>query len=1610
MSNNDDQSKLKTGDTSDTELGEASDTEPGEASDTDPGQTSDMETGETSDTQRYRRIKSLEFAIEKNRWQGGTAGGADMSEEATGGLEEGEVEDSGDGAANNMSFATVRIRPKQMAFSGLGTRGVSISLELVDTQNYEYKSFGKYVIAWGDKMSSAMDIRSGVVTYTHKYNEVPNNRDITITIYTPPGGPYDVKWCKIDSDAYDLIAMLKFGSLILSPNSFEGCSNLEFLDETNAPRLSHSTRGMFKGAKKFNGDLRRWNVGEVTNMSNMFEGAEIFEGRGLAEWGVSKVKDMAYMFHNAYEFDGDLGSWGVGAVQNMASMFEDAHSFRGRRIGKWSVGSVVNMTKMFCQARRFTTDLSKWQPLSVESMDYMFYKAYSYTGKELAAPEFDEFNERDEKDEKNKKNKKNKKKREEVKLKWQTPRVQNMAHMFHGAHSFIGEIGTWETSAVTDMEHMFSGATSFNVDLSTWDVAKVKKMGGMFENALKFNSPLFSNTNKCRDMSAMFKHALSFKQEAINFETNLVENMKSMFEGAVEFAPIQMHWDTSSVTDMSAMFKNCCKFGGAAVAEWNTKSVTNMSETFFGATKFDSHLNWDTSKVTNMRAMFCGAISLRHLMVKPKMKKHSKNRKQATNKQTEKYQLLFSTSEVTNMSSMFEDAESLETITVPGWNTSRVEDMSSMFKNAKKFNEQSVSQWKVSNVTDMRSAFYGASEFNASLKDWAPSKLKFADAMFYKAQKFQYDINNWKIDEQASVENMHEDSTPYSIKPATVEKDRLLAVRHRPPANDYSRRFLAQLKAPTNSVNGTVRVYLHICSQGPGVSTMFIRDEFSHIFNTSTIREGTHVYDISEAKTEGVDFSKITLDISIPWAHEIRILSFHPSSSSSSSSSSSHLPQQSILDVANPPLIGGVSDERLPYYELLEIVQYGAVFLGERCFANCGELVKLPPTRLDGKFLPTNLSYMFKNAANLKDPPDWDTSRVTDMYGMFQGAKVLNSQALEFDTSLVTDMRHMFDGASSFDADITTWDTARVQYFNAMFYNTEKFSKDISGWSTASCREYVLDMFNRRSATSVYHVVQTHSPAMLPILPKRPSGKSNPSKGGGDHTVTTTNHDHIDEMLLRVADILKKEKEKVTSEDVSSLIQVVQGPAPGNFNTDAIQMNKEAKEGQRKYKNDIKKTALDIQEQEFKKGNNIGRGIAREMARARLLTEEGEGFSHKKDEAKKKKIKNQPQHSPAGILTDGEDTDEEKPFSLFAVFDAQSDEINQRLDQNSILHALVKRLQIKENWPTNDDTLNDTAVQDLWDTFPEDREDTTRTDLVDTDDEKTDTDEETTGGTDDEKTVGTDNQKTGDTNDGEAGGTYGTRLIDDAASGSDGGGSDGETWDYGATVDDVVFIDNNPNPADNNKLWSNPDAHVSFHRINARNAARAAARLQESAERQQESADGPQESADGRQKSADGRQKSAEKEVKLPSKKRKKSAEPETKSQATARKKPRGGSNGLETMAQAVSRRLDRTLVESEKERARELYRKAKQYERDSETAELTAALQREQYAQILNRSHTYVQCDEPDCKKWRKTIKKWTPEMRFVCPDCSVACDYCKKNPCTCSEQRKRLTRRRMV
>ena len=99
----------------------------------------------------------------------------------------------------------------------------------------------------------------------------------------------------------------------------------------------------------------------------------------------------------------------------------------------------------------------------------------------------------------------------------------------------------------------------------------------------------------------------------------------------------------------------------------------------------------------------------------------------------------------------------------------------------------------------------------------------------------------------------------------------------------------------------------------------------------------------------------------------------------------------------------------------------------------------------------TDMSGMFRGAKSFNQPLDsWNTSNVTDMKGMFMHAESFNQAIGCWDVSRVTDMKVMFEEAKSFNQAIGGWDTSNVTNMSGMFWGAKSFNQPLGSWNTSN--------------------------------------------------------------------------------------------------------------------------------------------------------------------------------------------------------------------------------------------------------------------------------------------------------------------------------------------------------------------------------------------------------------------------------------------------------------------------------------------------------------------------------------------------------------------------------
>jgi surface protein len=114
------------------------------------------------------------------------------------------------------------------------------------------------------------------------------------------------------------------------------------INDTEALKRYKLTRRKHPYADRFNGDISKWDVSNVTDMTSMFYETS-FNG-DISNWDVSNVTNMKFMFGES-KFNNDISSWDVSKVEDMSSMFEK--STFNKNISNWNVDKVTIHSFMF---------------------------------------------------------------------------------------------------------------------------------------------------------------------------------------------------------------------------------------------------------------------------------------------------------------------------------------------------------------------------------------------------------------------------------------------------------------------------------------------------------------------------------------------------------------------------------------------------------------------------------------------------------------------------------------------------------------------------------------------------------------------------------------------------------------------------------------------------------------------------------------------------------------------------------------------------------------------------------------------------------------------------------------------------------------------------------------------------------------------------------------------------------------------------------------------------------------------------------------------------------------------------------------------------------------
>ena len=375
---------------------------------------------------------------------------------------------------------------------------------------------------------------------------------------------------------------------------FSYFNNGDLIPIYNNPNIQTSGAGSLpNGYNTVPGDkLNKWNVSNITNMSNMFFDARFFN-QNLSGWDVRKVNNFSSMFAAQTDamnfFDGDLSNWQLIANNtNCNNMFGAganlrARAFTGKGLNTWNTSGVINTSSMFIGNGLFNQNLSGWNTSKITDAGSMFRNCSSFIASGLEN--------------------------------WDTSNVTNMSFMFANCTQFNINLSNWNTSKVSNTNTMFGNCTNFRGSgLENWNTSGFIVMSDMFSSCTNFNANLSGwNISNVTTMPTMFLACTQFRGSGLEkWNTSKINSsLQNMFNSCSNFNANLSGWNVSKVTNMISMFINCSAFRGSGLENWNLAGLTVASAltnflagTTLASGQYDLILNsWNTNKSSGVNGV-----------------------------------------------------------------------------------------------------------------------------------------------------------------------------------------------------------------------------------------------------------------------------------------------------------------------------------------------------------------------------------------------------------------------------------------------------------------------------------------------------------------------------------------------------------------------------------------------------------------------------------------------------------------------------------------------------------------------------------------------------------------------------------------------------------------------------------------------------------------------------------------------------------------------------------------------------------------------------------------------------------------------------------------------
>jgi surface protein len=469
----------------------------------------------------------------------------------------------------------------------------------------------------------------------------------------------------------------------------------------------------------FNGNINEWNISNVIDIRNIFEGNTSFN-KPINNWVFSKdVRDMSRMFYGASAFNQSINTWDTSNIVNMSNLFTGASTF-DQSLNLWNTSLVRDMSEMFMNATSFNGNIRTWNTLLVETMHSMFKNAISFNGN----IQYDSIN------------------------------------------------NYWNTTNVFTFESIFENTIEFNngqTPLPAKHIGIIRSLNwtnffnfqrapiGSANDAFNRTENIITNsTNNAIGITR--ENAFPFSKVHIFVYEFYDNNGTSLVDICSNYLPVIIN-GTSTITDVT-MTPNNSNPGTKQVSItllYNENDInsgisfydpSNTKVNYYNSTGADNPITIISFDFIPLAKNGYQFYNLRKLAISPSS--------------TRPIPTIYQNTSFTNI---FNGSKNFNSPYISEWNVTNVINMSNAFSNIS-FN-QDIRDWNTSNVTSMSSMFENNSAFNQNINQWNTQKVTdmsnmFKDAIAFNNGQGQGGINqplNWQLNINVNLTNVRTRAT-----------------------------------------------------------------------------------------------------------------------------------------------------------------------------------------------------------------------------------------------------------------------------------------------------------------------------------------------------------------------------------------------------------------------------------------------------------------------------------------------------------------------------------------------------------------------------------------------------------------------------------------------------------------------------------------------------------------------------------------------------------------------------------------------------------------------------------------------------------------------------------